>query len=528
MRLVFISQIVLSLLLVSLPINAIEMEVGETRTLNIGNVSNLKGCQWTISRPNDVVFVTAPQSYSTEVTIKAINPFPASTPCIVHCKYYYLDLDPTTGRYTYMRSDFKDWTIFVGGSGNGGENNSISLSTYSITTYVDEWSQYLTAYTSSDETVSWKITSPDVAVWMYSAVYDNSIMIRGQHEGETTIRATLNNGASAVCKITVLPKRNYKDGEIIYSKTEEGVTLQYKILSVADGTCQLGDENYRYSPKAIINYNANAKKISIPEYVDGFKVVSVSEYAFDWAEWTSIIHLPNTIQEIGGNAFRFCTDLKEINIPEGVKVIKDSTFDNCKNLKSIILPNSVTSIEKGAFHNCTSLSSIVLPNNLETIGDWAFSTCALEIIDLPQNIRSLGSIVFNNCSSIKTVFLRNNILSVSSSTFEDCSNITAVIVTEKSPQYISRYNFNSEVYSHATLYVPYGTKEYYQTLGGWKNFYNIVEMNTDETTIMPIAQDDTAVPIHYYTINGSCNNRLQRGINFMRMNNGTIKKIIVK
>ena len=84
------------------------------------------------------------------------------------------------------------------------------------------------------------------------------------------------------------------------------------------------------------------------------------------------------------------------------------------------------------------------------------------------------------------------------------------------------------MYSQATLYVPYGTKERYKTLEGWRYFHNIVEMDTDETAIMPIAQDDTAVPIHYYTINGSCNNRLQRGINFMRMNNGTIKKIIVK
>ena len=114
-----------ALLISTIYANAISMKVGDTETLDIGDVSHLQGCQWTISRPNDVIFVTTPQAYSTKVTIKAVNAFPATSPCVVQCKYYYLELDPTTGKYTYSRTGYKDWTIFVkeDGIGDGDDVN---------------------------------------------------------------------------------------------------------------------------------------------------------------------------------------------------------------------------------------------------------------------------------------------------------------------------------------------------------------------------------------------------------------------
>lgn len=110
------------------------MKVGDTETLDIGNIKHLQGCQWTISRPYDVVFTTKPQSFSTKVTIKAINAFSAQSPCIVQCKYYYLELDPTTGRYTYSRTGYKDWTVFVNKGSDNGDNseNDGSVSDYIV------------------------------------------------------------------------------------------------------------------------------------------------------------------------------------------------------------------------------------------------------------------------------------------------------------------------------------------------------------------------------------------------------------
>ena len=519
-----------------LPVMAIDMRVGETQTLSIGNVPGLQGCQWTISRPNDIIFVTTPRSLSTDVVIKAVNTFPSSSPCIVSCVYYYNELDPISGRYIYQRQEIKDWTIFVGsgsgsGSESGGGNSTISLSTNSITTYVGEWSEYLTAYTSSNEIASWRIASPNVATYMYSAVYDNNtVNIRGESAGETVITATLSNGASATCKITVLPRRNYKVGDVIVSKTTEGAKLKYKILSVIEGTCQLGDETNRTSPKAIVDESSNYSynTLTIPEYVDGFKVVSVSDEAFKFASHLSAIRLPSTIRELGKQAFGYCYGLTDINIPEGVTTITDSSFDNCTSLKSIILPNSVTTIEKAAFHNCKSLSNVVFPCNLEAIGAYAFSTCALEMVDLPQSIQSLGSIVFYRCYSIKAIILRNNILSFSEEVFSDCKDVDYVRITETEPLYIKDNNFNSDTYTKATLCIPYGTSSIYQQTGGWNKFYSIEEKLNDGTAVASIVTDDSGGTITNFNLQGQRIREPQRGVNIIRYSDGTTKKVLIK
>ena len=118
-----LSLLVLSLWTI-LPMMAIHLNVGETETLSIGDVPYLKNAAWTISRPKDVIFTQSPQVYTTRVTVKAVNTFPATSPCIVQCTYYYYDLDPIKRTYTYLRSGFKSWTIFVGESGNDDDDNN--------------------------------------------------------------------------------------------------------------------------------------------------------------------------------------------------------------------------------------------------------------------------------------------------------------------------------------------------------------------------------------------------------------------
>lgn len=186
--------------LVSLMKASIRLQVGETETLNIGYVSRLQGCQWTISRPDDVVFLSTPQSYSTQVTIKAVHGFPSTSPCIVQCKYYYWDTDPTTGKYSYLRSDFKDWYVYV----DEVKPKSISIYPRSVTLNINE-SQNLTATVepsdASDDVLTWNVYGTGVI--NYSKLSNNKISITARSSGDASVVVTTSNGLEATCNVKV-------------------------------------------------------------------------------------------------------------------------------------------------------------------------------------------------------------------------------------------------------------------------------------------------------------------------------------
>lgn len=62
-------------------------------------------------------------------------------------------------------------------------------------------------------------------------------------------------------------------------------------------------------------------------------------------------------------------------IPNSVAEIGDNAFYNCESLDIITIPRSVSKIGNSAFNACSSLSSIILSENLTAIGDWAFDNC---------------------------------------------------------------------------------------------------------------------------------------------------------
>ena len=69
------------------------------------------------------------------------------------------------------------------------------------------------------------------------------------------------------------------------------------------------------------------------------------------------------------------TSLKEIIITGGTS-IHTRSFYECSNIESITIPNSITNMGEDAFRYCTNLESIEIPNSVTSIGQFAFSSCA--------------------------------------------------------------------------------------------------------------------------------------------------------
>ena len=75
----------------------------------------------------------------------------------------------------------------------------------------------------------------------------------------------------------------------------------------------------------------------------------------------------------------------------------------------ITLPDSVTEIGNEAFCKCKSLTSITFPESVTTIGHSAFACCScLTEIEIPATVRRIGDDAFICCENLKHVRISSN------------------------------------------------------------------------------------------------------------------------
>jgi hypothetical protein len=102
------------------------------------------------------------------------------------------------------------------------------------------------------------------------------------------------------------------------------------------------------------------------------------------------------------------------------------------------------------------------------------------------------------------------------------------IISEiESPFEIGESVFDIDIYSTATLTVPHGTKAAYQSTNYWNKFWNIIEASS--SAIDSFTPDSSPIrEKSYYTLDGQRIKQPRKGINIVKMNDATVKKMIVK
>ena len=143
----------------------------------------------------------------------------------------------------------------------------------------------------------------------------------------------------------------------------------------------------------LIAYRSKDTNYIIPD-----SVTNIGDEAFWGCEPLTSINIPDGVTNIGDEAFWWWGSLTSINIPDGVTNIGSYAFDGCNSLASINIPNNMTNIEDGAFLGCESLTSIIIPNSVTNIGDNAFRQCkSLTNINIPDSVTNIGDYAFKDC-----------------------------------------------------------------------------------------------------------------------------------
>lgn len=215
----------------------------------------------------------------------------------------------------------------------------------------------------------------------------------------------------------------------------------------------------------------------------------------------------------------------DVEFGDGSSVDLAVVFYGCSSLTSIVIPEGVESITGLAFADCTSLTSVTIPASVKSIESLAFWNCAgLTSITIPEGVESIGSASFFECGNLTSVIIPNSMRSIGYGAFWGCTKLLNVYCHAQEVPSTGEVVFDDSIYGCATLYVPAGSLESYKTTSPWSNFYKIV--SGDEAGI--VMPSDANGMADIYTLDGQCMGNLRRGVNIVRMSDGTIKKVYVK
>ncbi|MDE6266505.1 MAG: leucine-rich repeat domain-containing protein, partial [Muribaculaceae bacterium] len=126
-----------------------------------------------------------------------------------------------------------------------------------------------------------------------------------------------------------------------------GQTLLYEIID--ENTCLVAKQHH---------LNGD---LSIPETAfyrgTGYKVVSISQYAFEGSGINSVI-LPESVLTIETGAFASCGNLESVAIPNSVSEIGDRAFESCRKLTKLTIGDNVRTFGESIWHSCPEITEI--------------------------------------------------------------------------------------------------------------------------------------------------------------------------
>lgn len=259
-------------------------------------------------------------------------------------------------------------------------------------------------------------------------------------------------------------------------------------------------------------------------------VTSIGEGAFNFCESLTSVTVPSGMTTVGKNVFSNCSALTSVTIPSSVTSIEEQAFWRCRSLTSVTIPNSVTSIGAFAFNECSALSSVNIPNGVTSIERWTFSCCtALTSITIPNSVTTIREGAFSGCSALSSVTIPNSVTIIGFRAFDDCELESVVSMIEEPFAIIGENagsrTFSTQTFSNAKLYVPIGTIDKYKTAEGWKDFANITEGVPSGITNIGCERKNE---FSHYSLDGKMAKNSHKGINIIKMENGTTKKVLVK
>ena len=237
----------------------------------------------------------------------------------------------------------------------------------------------------------------------------------------------------------------------------------------------------------VSGYTGSEGIVVIPKTYNGMRVVQIREKAFSGKNNLIRITIPDSVTNIGYDAFGGCTSLASVyytgDVASWCRITFDSSYQtnplhyahnlyiNNKLVTYLIIPDEVTEIKKNAFVGATCFTDASIPNSVTSIGDGAFAHCnALKSITIGSRVTSIGVDAFAECTSLASVTIPHGVREIEMEAFYNCTALTSVTI----PNSVMKINWSAFKSCSALTNITFnGTKAQWNAINkvsGWNTY----------------------------------------------------------
>jgi hypothetical protein len=334
---------------------------------------------------------------------------------------------------------------------------------------------------------------------------DNGNIVFDSRENCNAIIETNSNTIIKACINTIIPQTVTQIGMCSFEE------LDFVEINIPGNVVEISEGAFSYCKKL--------RRVTI-----GNGVTSIGDYAFNGCSVLENLELGNKVEVIGERAFQDCSNLENVKLPnsllrikqyafnstkwynnqtespyvldgwilydtgspylkEGIRGIADRVYSNNIGYSGTLkIPSTVVGIGEFAFSSCRGLYGVIIPNSVRHIASGAFYYTNISSVSLPQGIKCISSSTFQHCENLRKVVIPQSVTNIETGAFYFSSRIEDLYLLAKTPPVVSEEGlsvFDTGIYNEATLYVPIGSKELYQSSPVWKEFKQIVEIETE-------------------------------------------------
>jgi len=197
----------------------------------------------------------------------------------------------------------------------------------------------------------------------------------------------------------------------------------------------------------ITKYHGQSFYVSIPETLDGHKVVAIGDSAFQNSNlfWVGI---PDSVTSIGSYAFDGCSAMCDVTLPEDITFLGGRAFGNC-GIENVKIPKSLErcgtvlsrgvwefiytyygreySMRGGPFFGCDALRSVTFEKGTQKIAESVLESApAITSITIPDTVTEIGKYSFNSCISLSEVKVGSNVTKIDENAFARSVSLESV------------------------------------------------------------------------------------------------------